>query len=170
MRSPHCIPPDSYKVLPNEHELIQRRHRAMSQVLVIAPHMQTTLFRFIEPRGRPRASKCWKMRGCCHLGFPSTISLAHSCLAPSRASTGLREMRSEPSGVVIHEVEKPTENFETGLISLAHLDMSKLLRAAFLWEMQPTLIVRRLKWAAFFARMRSDVKRPSWGRSYCHAM
>ena len=41
-------------------------------------------------------------------------------------------MRDEPSGVVIYEVEKPTGSFETGLISLAHLDMSELLKAAFL--------------------------------------
>ena len=60
------------------------------------------------------------------------MSLAHSCLAPSQASAELREMRKEPSGVVIREVEKPTESFETGLVSLDHLDMSELLRAAFL--------------------------------------
>ena len=60
------------------------------------------------------------------------MSLAHSCLAPSRASAELRQVRSDPSRVVIHEVAKPADAFETGLINLAHLDMSEFLRAAFL--------------------------------------
>ena len=125
--------------------------------------------KFIEPRGRPHESTRWEMSGCCHLGLPSTISLAHSCLAPSRASPELRQVRNEPSGVVIHEVAKPADAFETGLISLAHLDMSELLRAAFLCEMRPTLIVRRLKLAAFFARERRDDKKPCWDRTCFHA-
>ena len=81
------------------------------------------------------------------------MSLAHSCLAPSRASTALLQERRDPSGVVSHEVANPDDILATDLISLAHVEMSSFLSAVLLWVKRSTLIVRTLKWAAFFARL-----------------
>ena len=73
------------------------------------------------------------------------MSLAHSWLAPSLASKALLQVRNDPSRVVNHEVAKPAGVLETGLINLAHFDMSAFLRAALLCEMRSTLIIRKLK-------------------------
>ena len=56
--------------------------------------------RFIEPRGRPHLSTYWRINGCCHFRFGSTINLDHSCFAPVQASPGSRGLRRMPSGVI----------------------------------------------------------------------
>ena len=89
------------------------------------------------------------------------MSLAHSCLAPSRASMALQKVRRAPSGVRNPEVANPNDVLPTGLINLAHIEMSSFLRAVLLWARRSTLIVRTLKWAAFFARLWRNDKRPS---------
>ena len=73
------------------------------------------------------------------------MSLAHSWLAPSLASTALLQVRSDPSRVVNHEVAKPAGVLETGFFHFAHFDMLAFLRAVLLCEMRATLIIRKLK-------------------------